>query len=154
MSKKSALIFNIVCFILPLLVIGLWMIFGQKPEDASIEKASVHALKAIWGAPAGLTILVFDLFLFLWFILNFRREQKIKKPGMSFLIYDFSFVILLFSVIIFSIIKLQNYLATSSVIPAGFEHTDTSSINLIFLTVIVVSGLSTLISYLINRAKK
>ena len=154
MNKKSTLIFNIVCFILPLLIIGLWMILGQKPEDAVVEKASVSALKAIWGPQAGLTILVFDLFLFSSFILDFRREQKIKRPEISFLIYDFSFFILLFTVTLFCIIILQSYLAKSSIIPSSFEHTETSSINLIFITVIVVSGLSTLIYKIINRTKK
>lgn len=154
MNKKSKLIFNIVCFIIPLLSIGLWMILGQKPGSASIERASVSAMKAIWGQPAGLTILVFDLFLFALFILDFRREPKIKRPEISFLIYDFSFIILLCTVTIFCIITLQTYLAKSSVIPASFEHTDTSSINLIFITVIVVSGLSTLIYKIINKRKK
>lgn len=154
MNKKSTLIFNITCFILPLLIIGLWMILGQKPKDAVIEKASVSAIKAIWGPPAGLTILVFDLFLFSSFILNFKREQKIKRPGISFLIYDFSLATLLFTLTIFSIIKLQTFLAKSSIIPSSFEYTETSSINLIFLTVIVVSGLSTLIAKIITKTKK
>lgn len=154
MNKKSTLIFNIVCFILPLLCIGLWMILGQKPESASIEKASVSLMKAIWGPPAGLTILVFDLFLFSLFILNFRREPKIKRPEISFLIYDFSFVILICTVTLFCITKLQTYLAKSSFIPSSFEYTETSSINLIFITVIVVSGLSTLIYKIINKTKK
>ena len=153
MNKKNTLIFNVVCFVLPLLIIGFWMIFGQKPEDRAIEKATVSAMKAIWGPPAGLTILVFDLFLLSSFILKYRREPKIKRSEISFLVYDYSFPILLYTVVIFCIIKLQTYLAQSSIIPSIFEHVETSSINLIFITVIVVFGLSTLITKIINRKK-
>lgn len=154
MNKKSTLIFNIVCFIIPLLAIGIWMIYGEKPESAGIEKASVSAMKAIWGQPAGLTIVVFDIFLFVSFILNFRRQQKINRPELSFLIYDISLIILLCTVTIFCIIKLQTYLAQSSFIPISFEHNDTSSIDLIFITFIMVSGLSTIIYAMINKKKK
>jgi hypothetical protein len=130
------------------------MIMGEKPESASIEKASVSAMKAIWGQPAGLTILVFDLFLLASFMLNFRRKPKSKRPELSFLIYDISVLILLCTVTIFCIIKLQTYLAQSAVIPASFAHNDTSSIDLIFITFIVVSGLSTIIYGMINKKKK
>ncbi len=154
MNKKTTLIFNIVCFVVPLIIIGFWMILGERPEDRAYEKASYSAMKAIWGPPAGLTILIFGVFLLVTFILKFRRDPKPKRPELSFLIYDYAFPIFLYSAFIFVTILLQNVLVQSGVLPAIFEHGDTSSINLIFVTVIFVFGVATLVLKLMNRKKK
>ena len=130
------------------------MIFGERPEDRAVEKASYSAMKAIWGPPAGLTILIFDAFLLVTFILKFRGEEKPKRTELSFLIYDYAFPIFLHSAFIFATIMLQNVLAQSGVLTAIFEHGDMSSVNLIFVTVIFVFGVASLVTFLVNRKKK
>ncbi len=144
-KKKENLLISIICFVIPLLGMGIWMLLSPaQPEHQAIEKGSVYFVKSIWGMPAGLTFLVFDVFVLMFAIINYKKAPKPKSALLSNLIYSLTRPVLMYTVILYAIVLLQNRLVVHGTLPADFGFGDMSTIQLAFVTIIVVVGLMTL----------
>ncbi|MEI6124561.1 MAG: hypothetical protein WCQ95_13130 [Bacteroidota bacterium] len=144
-KKKENLTISLICFVAPLLGMGIWMLLSPaQPEHQAIERSSVYFVKSIWGIPTGATLLVFDVFVLLFTLLNYKKAPKAKSPLLSNLIYSLSRPVLMYTLILYAIVLLQNQLAQRGILPSTLAYQDISTLKLAFTTIIVVVGLLTL----------
>jgi hypothetical protein len=156
-EKKKNLLINLLCFVLPLAVLGGWMIVvTSKPEHQEIERGSVYFIKSIWGAPAGITLITLGGVILLISILKFSRKGPSKPkpvtPAQTF--HSLSSTILWCSVIPYAIVLGQYYLADVGVLSKRFQFTNMEDINLVFITFIFFFSILTLITWLVSRKRK
>jgi hypothetical protein len=156
-DKKNSLLINLLCFVTPMLVLGIWMILDtSKQEHQSIEKATVYFVKEIWGSAAGLTLLILGLITLLLSLFQYKRKgpSKPKPVTLGQVIFSISSTILLCTTVVYAVILAQYFLADSGTIPKQFGFGDMGMIGIVCITFMFCFGLSTLISWLATRKRK
>lgn len=150
--KNTDFTYNLIT-VAALLIFGIWMLIDSgAQEHLSVENAGVYFIKEIWSSASGLTILFFDLILFITSVVRYKTALRAKPTDLSFWVYKLSASLLLYTIALFAIIKLQTFMANSGVIATHFGHKAVSTINLIFITVIVVLVIAVAIFKLLSRA--
>ncbi|HEU4719709.1 MAG TPA: hypothetical protein VFU15_17820 [Bacteroidia bacterium] len=149
--KKSNSLFSFLTIVLPVLAIGVWMLLSPQGEaHQEIEDAGVYFVKSIWGKPAGLTILVFGIFLAVVLIITSRRgQQGGLSPGR--LSFRISFWIFTCTAVIYAIILVQNFLVETGMLGKDFYFTAMDDIALVIYTFLVVFGITAGILWLVLK---
>ncbi len=154
-KKKSSLMTDLLLIALPLLAIGIWMLIDTAGmEHLEMEKASVHFFKEIWGAAAGLTLIIFSLVFSAIAGVKYIRKTRTKPQTQLYKLFELAFGAWVYSLILYVIVIIQSIMSNSGLISEKFAFKQTSDIHLVFITVIIVVGILVLGLWLSGKLRK
>ena len=145
-NKKAGLAIDLLLIALPQLIIGIWMLIDTAGmEHLEIEKAGVYFFKKIWGAPAGLSLIIFSLVFSIIAFIKFKKSSPVKPKTQTYKYFELSFGALVYTIILYAIVIIQSVLSNQGIISSQFAFKESSEIHLVFITFIVVISIIVLI---------